>query len=205
MTATHIKTDDAFGFLKTKEDQQKIIETMLFLKVNNLENQLQNLEERLIRNEQESVFLWEIEKDAYDPIENRKKTFRKIDKSISQNADNWQECQKIVERALEILHDWENTDDIKMQVQYASVIIGKIDNLKKREVVSCDEARNKVCTLLRNVIRLNFSEDVFSKEQIALLEEGFSLIVERDLQKESLFLLNRKLRKEGLLTMPAWE
>lgn len=204
MTATQRKIDDLFNTLNIKEHPQKLYDSMMFLKVNNLEEQVQNIEDRLSQSEQRLGFLLN-EKDMNVPIDSLKRRIIEREKSVSQSTDSWQECEKIVERALEILSDWENADDIKIQTQYASVIIGKIDNLKKVDIISYDKIRTEVCTLLRNVIRLNFEKDIFSQGQIALLKEGFSLVIKRDIQKETLFWLNNKLRKEGLLTMPAWE
>ncbi|WP_168356542.1 hypothetical protein [Petralouisia muris] len=59
--------------------------------------------------------------------------------------------------------------------------------------------------MLKNVIRLNIADKMFSREQVQLLKDGFLLISEEKLQKEDLLQLNRKLRTEGLQTMPAWE
>ena len=58
---------------------------------------------------------------------------------------------------------------------------------------------------MRNVIRLNAVEELLSKEQIYLLREGFSAIISENIQKKDLLQLNRKFRKAGLQTMPAWE
>ena len=201
MTAAQSKMDDVLGFLNKPENQQKLYDSMMFLKIDNLEKQVQNIKDRLVQREQDPDFLVS-KQDVYIPYKNR---IYEREKIVSQSLDSWQICQKVVDRALEILNDWEDIDDIKIQTQYASVIIGKIDNLKKREIISSDDTRNKVCTLLRNVVRLNFLEGIFTNGQIAILKEGFSLVINKDIHKEELFLLNTKLRKAGLLTMPSWE
>ena len=204
MVTTQREMDEELGFIKNQEYQRKFYDSMMFLKVNDLENHIRNIEDRLVHSEQGLGFLLG-EKAVNIPFESLNRRIIERDKIVSQNVDGWQECQKIVERTLEILNVWEGIDDIKIQTQYASVIIGKIDNLKKKEIISFDEVRKKVCTLLRNVIRLNFGVEVFTKEHILLLKEGFSSVIKMDIQKESLFQLNKKLRKAGLLTMPAWE
>lgn len=111
----------------------------------------------------------------------------------------------IAVRATEILSDWKETEDIRMQIQYGALIVGKIENLKKKESISSDGIRKKICTLLKNAIRLNISEGKFSKEQVQLLKDGFSLIVAEHVQKEDMLQLNRNLRNAALQTMPAWE
>ncbi len=117
----------------------------------------------------------------------------------------WEESQKTVTRSMEILSKWEENDDIRIQVQYAALLIGKIDNLKKKNIIRTNEMRKKICTLLRNVIRLNAVEEMLSKEQLYLLKEGFSVIITENIRKEDLLRLNREFRKAGLQTMPAWE
>lgn len=204
MLATHREMDEELSFINNQEYQRKFYDSMMFLKVNDLEKHIRNIEDRLVQSEQDLGFL--LGETAINiPFESLNRRIVERDKVVFQNVDGWQECQKIVERALEILNIWESIDDIKIQTQYASVIIGKIDNLKKKEIISFDQVRKEVCTLLRNVIRLNFDGEVFTKEQILLLKEGFSLVIKRDIQKETFFQLNKKLRKAGLLTMPAWE
>ena len=58
---------------------------------------------------------------------------------------------------------------------------------------------------LRNVIRLNASDEVFTKQQLAVLKKGFTFVTAEGVQKADLLQLNRELRKKGLATMPAWE
>ena len=204
MTAAQRKMNDAIVFPNKAEYQQMLHNSIMITKINDLEDRVQNIEGILVRSERTPSFLLN-EKEERIPFESYKKSINEREKSVSQGLDSWQMCEEIVNRALEILYDWKETNDIRIQIQYASVIVGKIDNLKNREIISSDEVRKKICTLLRNVIRLNFDKELFTGGQIAALVKGFSLIIERDIQKETLFLLNEKLLKEGLLTMPAWE
>lgn len=171
---------------------------------NSIEERVLNREKDLFGTEQR--FFWEEGEDSgCFSLENERKR-EEIRKSISPHIENdWQEAEKIAIRAAELLSDWKETEDIRMQVQYGALIVGKIENLKKKESIHSDEIRKKICTLLKNVIRLNISERKFSKEQIQLLQDGFSLIMAEHVQKEDMLQLNRKLRKEGLQTMPAWE
>lgn len=113
--------------------------------------------------------------------------------------------EDISKRAIEILSKWSEFQDIKMQIQFAAVIVGKIDRLKRNASIQSDDIKRKICTLLRNVIRLNVAEDLFSQDQIELLKKGFMLLDADDLKREDLLELNRELRKENLMTMPAWE
>lgn len=119
--------------------------------------------------------------------------------------NDWREIESAATRAAEILSDWKKTEDIWMQVQYGGRIVGMLEKLKEKESISTDEVRKKVCTLLKNAIRLNISEGRFTKMQLQLLQEGFTMIVAEQVQKEDMLQLNRKLRNEGLQTMPAWE
>lgn len=125
--------------------------------------------------------------------------------AVGETDESWRDCRKITERAMEILSEWEEEEDIKIQVQYAAILVGKLLNLKKKDVIHSDDTRNKICTLLRNVIRLNASDEVFTKQQLAVLKKGFTFVTAEGVQKEDLLQLNRELRKKGLATMPAWE
>ena len=177
----------------------------MIMKVGGLEEKYLEMDQKLTNLEQNLVFREEGEKDGRFSLENERK------EEGSSRGDNfcvleeWQELQKITVRAIEILSEWEETEDIRIQVQYAAILVGKINALKKKDVVRSHEVRKKVCTLVRNVIRLNIAEEVFSEEQIQLLKEGFSLITAQNIQKENLLQLNRKFRNSGLQTMPPWE
>lgn len=172
-------------------------------KINDLEQRLSIMQNQVDKNEQDisSFCTTEIGKILF--FDNERRKIKK--EKTSEIEDRWQGSGKIVERALEILTEWEDVQDIKFQIQYAAIIVCKIDNIKKKNVIHADDIRNKICTLLRNVIRLNTTEGILSKEQISVLKEGFSLITAEEIQKEHLLQLNRKLRKKGLSTMPAWE
>ncbi len=161
--------------------------------------------ETILSGAERHLFLEEGEESGCFSLANERKR-ETIRKNINLHTENdWQEAEKIAARAVEILSDWEEAEDIRMQIQYGALIVGKLENLKKKEGISSDEIRKKICTLLKNTIRLNISEGRFSKEQVQLIQEGFSMIVAEQVQKEDMLQLNRKLRNEGLQTMPAWE
>lgn len=153
---------------------------------------------------QNRVFWEEGEQNGRFSLGSERRKLETSDTKV-QGQNDWQECQGIVERAAEILTEWEEAEDIRLQVQYAAILVGKIDRLKKTETVGTDDVRRKICTLLRNVIRLNAAEEQFSQEQIQILKTGFSMITDEKVQKQDLLQLNRKMMKEGLQTMPAWE
>ena len=119
--------------------------------------------------------------------------------------DSFEECKVIAERAIELLTEWEETQNIKIQIQYGTVLTKKIDNLKKKDWIQSDDTRKKISTLLKNVIRLNITDDVFTDQQIKLLKRGFSILISNTVQKEDMLQLNREFRNEKLMTMPSWE
>lgn len=119
--------------------------------------------------------------------------------------DGLQKCQKTIERSLEILDEWKNTDDIQMQIQFASVLIAKLDRLRKSDFVKENAIKINICTLLRNVIRLNTTDFLLGEKQVEVLKQGFLLLLKEDLARENLFTFNRSLKEERLMTMPAWE
>lgn len=178
---------------------------IIFQKIDILEQQLSVINKQINKNQQNRAFFCPAEMDKNPYLENERKKGKVKKNTVVRTNDDWQGSRKIVERALEILTDWEDVEDIKMQIQYAAILVGKIDNLKKKDVIHADDTRNKICTLLRNVIRLNASEEILSKDQISVLKEGFSFVTAEKIQREDLFLLNRKMHKKGLPTMPAWE
>lgn len=145
------------------------------------------------------------ESSEFFPIEDERRAIKKRNMSSTCETNSLQECEKIIQRTTELLDEWEETEDIKVQVQYAALVVGKISNVKKKQYVSSDVIKVKICTLLKNTIRLNVAEEMFTKEQILLLKKGILLILKNDVEKDALLQLNRELRTEGLLTMPAWE
>ncbi|MDE7310382.1 MAG: hypothetical protein K2N87_01990 [Eubacterium sp.] len=170
-----------------------------------MDQHISELGNRMEKLEQNSELLWETPADQYLSLGSRRKREQRQKKTEIAAIDHGDICRKMVDRALEILTEWEDIDDIKIQIQYAAIIVNKIANMKRQDLIYTDDLRKKICTLLRNVIRLNASAELFSKEQILLIKEGFSMIIAENVQKEDLFLLNRRLRRKGLETMPAWE
>lgn len=176
----------------------------MFLKTEDLYKDLGDLKKRVDKYDLENPFLDYQRKISFSTEDARLKTNKKAAYG-SKEVDIAQECRAISERAVEVLAKWSEIGDMRAQVQFAAVIIGKIDKLKRNSFIQSDEVKNKICTLLRNVIRLNVTDDIFTQEQIELLKKGFILLVADDVKKENLFQLNRELRKENLITMPAWE
>ena len=184
--------------------RQDFINNLLFLKTESLYNDLDDLKQRVDKYTLENAFLDNQRKNTFSAEDARLKINKKT-VSNSKEVDIAQECRAISERAVKILADWSEIRDMTAQVQFAAVIIGKIDKLKRNSYIQSDEVKNKICTLLRNVIRLNVTDDIFTQEQIELLKKGFILLVTDDTKKENLLQLNRDLRKKNLITMPAWE
>ena len=179
----------------------EFLQSAVRMKVDHLEEQVLDLSYE-INDMKDWIFLEKGEKKERFSLENERKSADNITFRIS---GEWEESKKIVTRSMEILSEWEEKEDIRIQVQYAALLVGKIDNLKKKDIICSNDVKKKICTLLRNVIRLNAVEELLSKEQIYLLREGFSAIISENIQKKDLLQLNRKFRKAGLQTMPAWE
>lgn len=182
-------------------DPQEFLQSAVRMKVDHLEEQVLDLSYE-INDMKDWIFLEKGEKKERFSLENERKSADNITFRIS---GEWEESKKIVTRSMEILSEWEEKEDIRIQVQYAALLVGKIDNLKKKDIICSNDVKKKICTLLRNVIRLNAVEELLSREQLYLLREGFSAIIAENIQKEDLLQLNRKFRKAGLQTMPAWE
>lgn len=198
-------TNQDLTMFKNINNANTILNNVMLLKVNALDDEVVKLNDRVTKLEQVRPVR---EQEEYASIFVCEEEGRKSNAKRTGNADEkntLQECKKIVERAIEILEEWCEIQDIKAQVQYAAIVIGKIENIKKKEFIQSDEIRKKICTLLRNVIRLNFTDAVFTREQVLLLKDGFTLLVSDNVQKEDMLRLNREFRKKNLMTMPAWE
>lgn len=197
-------TNQELTMLESINNANTILNNVMLLKVNALDDEVVKLNDRVTKLEQVRPVR---EQEEYASIfvceEGRKSNAKRTGNADEKNT--LQECKKIVERAIEILEEWCEIQDIKAQVQYAAIVIGKIENIKKKEFIQSDEIRKKICTLLRNVIRLNFTDAVFTREQVLLLKDGFTLLVSDNVQKEDMLRLNREFRKKNLMTMPAWE
>lgn len=185
-------------------NRQEIFNQEMLTEMKNLQESFLDVKNELEEVKQNWVFLEEGGQNGRFSLENERRKLEAGDNKV-QGENDWQECKEIVERAVEILTDWEEMEDIRFQVQYAAILVGKIDKLKKTETVGTDDVRRKICTLLRSVIRLNVAKEKFSQEQIQVLKTGFSMIAGEKVQKQDLLQLNRTMLKEGLQTMPAWE
>ena len=170
-----------------------------------MDEDLINLKVRMDEMEQKQAVL---RQKGYMPLqvhgESRRKSGAKRINAID-NKNTLQECKQVIDRVIEILAEWCETQEIKSQIQYAAIIVAKIENIKKKDFIQKDEIRKKICTLLRAVIRLNVTDNVFTKEQILLLQKGFLLLLSDNVQKKDMLQLNREFWSEHLETMPAWE
>lgn len=192
-------------FVKRRQHYETFKDSLLLLKVKTLDDEVVQVKDRLSKLEQLQHTQRSLNADNFftNAVEPQKSNVEK--KLYLDDNSTLQECESIVERAIEIVTEWSKTQDIKLQIQYAAVIVGKIENIKKKEFIQENEIRKKICTLLRTVIRLNVTDTVFTKEQLLLLKRGFSLLVSDSVQKEDMLQLAREFRSEHLMTIPAWE
>ena len=181
------------------------IERLVLIKPDSVSNEKDKLNERVTSLEKE-MELWQnaFIQAIFSIDERQKRTKVKRENNLVINNSIY-DCKKVVDRTLEILAEWSEAQDLRLQIQYAAVITGKIDNIKKMDYIQSNDIRKKICTLLRNVIRINVTEDVFSKEQISLLKKGFKLLLSEQIQKKDMLQLNREFLAQKLSTMPAWE
>lgn len=200
MASIQLGTYDLSG-----EISKKFMDNMVLLKMDTFSDEMDKLSERVATIEKDRE-LWE--KSIYQTsliVDERQRRTKGKRENNFVNKNDIQDCKIIIDRTLEILADWSETQDIKLQIQYAAVIVGKIENIKKTDYINSNNVRRKICTLLRNVIRINFTDFVFSEEQILLLKKGFLLLLSDRIQKKDMLQLNRELLAQQMMTMPAWE
>lgn len=194
------------------EIPKDFMENLFLLKLDSLSREvasfsqgMDKLNERVSAIENGKEF-WETPfyKDFFT-IDERQRRIKTTKEKSPVIKDTIQECKKIIERSIEVLSDWSEIQDIRLQIQYASIITGKIDNIKKNDYIQSDDTRKKICTLLKSVIRINVADAVFSKEQISLIKKGFLLLLSEQIQKQDMLQLNREFLEQRLPTMPAWE
>lgn len=200
MLETQKDTQD-LSFVNLKEFR----DNMILITLDSVSNDIDKLNQRVTTLEEKKE-LWKKPSypDFFYPygMQRKNKAKKEIYPVIK---DTMQDCKNIIERALEILSDWREVQDIRLQIQYAAIITGKIDNLKKISYIQTDDTKKKICTLLRNVIRINVTDSVFSREQIELIKKGLELLLSEQIKKEDMLQLNRDFLKKHLMTMPAWE
>lgn len=186
--------------------QDKLYNTILFQKVEQLDQKIGYLLERDQEKEQMELHSveWKIE-ESPKYVPKGKLATGNIEHSRKKQQQEQRTCDEILDRANAILGEWEKTSDIRIQIQYATIIIKKIENLKKLEYIAGNDAGKKMCTLLRNTIKLNSDKELFTSEQIELIRNGLKKVISADVTKEDMLQMNRQLRKERLRTMPAWE
>lgn len=139
-------------------NKQEFINQMVVAQMEDLQKSFLDVKNEVEEMKQNRVFWEEGEQDGRFSLGSERRKLETSDTKV-QGQNDWQGCQEIVERAAEILTEWEEAEDIRLQVQYAAILVGKIDRLKKTETVGTDDVRRKICTLLRNVIRLNAAEE----------------------------------------------
>lgn len=181
-----------------------VMNQLTLFKVNKLEEQLLNHEKRLSDIEQEQSGQIMYGNQEIFSMEERGKV-KKKNVGRACETDSLQKCEKIVKRITELLDEWQEAGDIKFQIQYAVLIVGKLSNIRKMLDISSDNRKIKICTLLKNAIRLNVTEEIFTEKQISVLKYGTGLLIEKEITTDALSQLNRELRMAGLQTMPAWE
>ncbi len=155
----------------------------------------------------------EKELSEFNSVEWKKEEIRRFspkgdsvaDSAGAKRQQEQQACNEIIARANIMLGEWEKVSELRTQIQYATIVIKKIENLKKVGFIAENEAGKKICTLLRNTIKLNSGEEMFTPEQIGLIKKGLEKAASADSTKEDMLRLNRELCKSGLRTMPAWE
>ena len=186
--------------------QDKLYNAILFQKLEQLDQQLGYLLDKNQESDQTELHSveWKIEEfKKFVPRGNT--TSGRIENSETKLQQDQRACVEICDRASAILGEWEKTSDIRIQIQYATIIIKKIENLKKTEYIAGNEARKKICTLLRNTIKLNSDKALFTPEQLGLIQNGLEKAVSADVTKEDMLQMNRLLHNARLRTMPAWE
>lgn len=62
----------------------------------------------------------------------------------------------------------------------------------------------KILSLLKNTMMLNHKDGLTDK-QVLVMCEGLGLLRRENVSNEEFLSLNRKLMKNGLITMPPWE
>ena len=110
---------------------QEFLQSAVRMKVDHLEEQVLDLSYE-INDMKDWIFLEKGEKKERFSLENERKSADNITFRIS---GEWEESKKIVTRSMEILSEWEEKEDIRIQVQYAALLVGKIDNLKKKDII----------------------------------------------------------------------
>ena len=184
---------------------EQIKSDILFSKVSSMDDDLINLKSRMDEIEQIQDFWRDA---AYMPshahVESRRKTATKRMLSMDHKT-SLQECSQIIDRIVEILAEWSETQEMRNQIQYAALVVAKIENIKKKDFIRQNEIKKKICTLLRAALRLNVTDHVFTKEQISSLEKGFLLLLSDNVRKADMLQLNREFWNVHLETMPAWE
>lgn len=82
------------------------------------------------------------------------------------NLNDKNELNNLIGRCIELLEDMVDNDDIRIQIQYSTIIIKKIDKMK--EFYNSNEKRKiEVLDCLRGFMK-DSCEDLFTKNQIIL-------------------------------------
>lgn len=165
-----------------------------------LENRVTNVEQRV--------------EELYDIfLQNTNKSFKeKRNESLNYKSEKSKlvlrdatEYEDLLERSLVLLDNMRSNDDLRIQIQYTTILIKKIDKIRSLDVVKNNKNRMKIFAFLRLVLKINCDEDLFSNEQIDLLCEAFEKIEKEEDSKNYVKQYTFSFMDVGLTTMPSWE
>lgn len=112
-------------------------------------------------------------------------------------------CKELIEKCNAKLDDCYDEEDIRIQIQYAAILIKRVDNMRKLDCLKNNSWKMKELALIRMVIKLNMNDSILTNEQIEVLKGAFHSILEDT--ENNIISLSRSFRKVGLETMPSWE
>lgn len=113
------------------------------------------------------------------------------------------DCKDLVEKCNAKLDRCYDGEDIRIQIQYATIILKRIDNMRKLDCLKANSSKMKALALIRMVIKLNMNHSILTEEQINVLKGAFNSICEDN--DKTIISLSRSFRGVGLETMPSWE
>ena len=115
------------------------------------------------------------------------------------------EYEDLIERSLVLLDNMRDNDDLRIQIQYTTILIKKIDKIRSLDVVKNNKSRMKIFAFLRLVLKINCDEVLFNNEQIDLFCEAFEKIEKEEDSKNYVNQYTFSFMDIGLTTMPSWE
>lgn len=172
-----------------------------------LENRVTDIEQRLTNTEQRlkeiSKILFEDDNKPFS--EKRNQSLHNENEKSKLVLRDAAEYENLLKRSLVLLGNMKNNDDLRIQIQYTTILIKKIDKIRNLDVVKNDKNRMKIFAFLRLVLKINCDEDLFSSEQIDLLCEAFEKIEKEEDSKNYVNQYTFSFMDIGLTTMPSWE